>query len=290
MTNLLVNPSFGGPHHRAPQPISGEFPDGWELEEYSRDGDPAIGSTGSPPTVPELIVIEHGAQFPEGYLLYDQSDDWILKCFKQNGAISFVWKQTVPNLPAGRYQFICPVFPDHWHDVDGENRFVRPSTATSPDWYLASECFVHITSGLTYWADWQDARRVPIGQYTVLIAEYQHPGGDLTVRFGARGRWPFKNNCWFFDGLALVRMNEPAPDPEPAPIPAPLPQPGTVVLSVGTLEALIGVTEQIDMNCDQIDASAAAYIQQANAFTQNVRAHNADTRAMLEKLRNFTTD
>ncbi len=271
MTNLLINPSFGGPHHRAPQPISGEFPDGWELEEYSRDGDPAIGPTGSPPTVPELIVIQHGAQFPEDYLLHDQNDDWILKCFKQNGAISFVWKQTVPNLPAGRYQFTCPVFPDHWHDVGGQ-RLVRPSIATSPDWYLASECFIHITSGLTYWTDWLDARRVPIGQYTVLIADYQHPGGDLTVRFGARGRWPVKNNCWFFDGLSLVRMNEPAPEPVP-PSP-PLPQPGTVDAVVNSLEQIA-----LDFN------SMTNAINAVNALSQQMLTDIANAREMVAKLK-----
>ena len=96
MINLLTNGSFNGPHHRAPQPISGEFPGGWELESYSQDDDPAIGETGSVQTVPELIVIEYIKQFPEDFLRYDKTGSWILKCFRESRAISFVWKQIIP--------------------------------------------------------------------------------------------------------------------------------------------------------------------------------------------------
>lgn len=264
MTNLLTNPSFGGPHHRAPWPISGELPDGWELESYSHEGDDPIGPTGSIQTVPELIVIQYGIQFPEAHLLYDDSDNWILKCFKQNGAISFIWKQTVSDLPAGRYRFMCPVFPDHWHDV-GDNQLVRPSPATSSDWYLASEVFASVGDSET---GWQDARRVPIGQYSVLLVECNHPGGALTVRFGARGRWPFKNNGWFFDGLLLVQISEPDP------VPPLLPQPGAVDAIVASIEQLA-----VDYN------SLAQAISGINALGQQILVDIANAREMAAKLK-----
>jgi hypothetical protein len=50
----------------------------------------------------------------------------------------------------------------------------------------------------------------------VLTIEYDHPGGLMTVFFGARGRWPFRDNCWFFDGLSLERVGETIPGtPQP---------------------------------------------------------------------------
>jgi len=267
--NLLTNPSFGGSHHRAPQPISGEFPDGWELEWYSHDGDPAIGPTGSVQTVPELIVIQHVVQFPEDFLRYDKTDDWILKCFREARAISFGWKQIVPNVPAGRYRFKAPVFPDHWHDP-GDGFLVRPSAQTSADWYLASEVFAKLGPIET---GWLDARLAPIGKYTVMRVEDVHPGGDMTVRFGARGRWPFKNNCWFFDGLSLERMDEPipAPEPLPEPVPSPQPQPGTV--------------DAVSNSLDQLALDFGSMTMALDALTQQVRVDLANARQMVAKLK-----
>ena len=275
MTNLLTNGSFNGPHHRAPFPISGELPDDWELETYSQDGDPAIGPTGSPPTVPELIVIEYLKQFPEDFLRYDKTDNWILKAFKQNGAISFGWKQVVPNVPAGRYRFSCPVFPDHWHSL-GDARLVRPSAATSPDWYLASECRFSVASDNAPWTEsgWLDARIIPIGQYTVMRVDHDHPGGDLTVRFGARGRWPFKNNGWFFDSLTLERIDEPAPEPTPEPAPTPTPQPGTV-------DAVDASLDQLAVDLDSTDMA----ITGLQALAQQIRVDLANSRAMVARLK-----
>jgi len=284
MINLLINPSFGGSHHRAPQPFSGEFPDGWELEWYYRDSDPVLG-TGTRWSVPELIVVEYLKQFPGDHLRYDKSDDWILKCFKQDGAAGFGWRQTVPDLPSGRYRFICPVFPDHWHRT-ASDVLVRPSLFTSADWYLASEVDVRVMSGSapTSSTGWLDARYVPIGFYTPLTVDHDHPGGDLMVRFAARGRWPFKNNGWFFDGLSLERIDVPEPEPAPEPAPEPLPVPDPVPLPApqpGTLDAVISSIEQLAVDYN----SLAQAIGGMNALAQQILVDIANARQMVAKLK-----
>lgn len=215
-TNLLRNPSFEGGIRPVVEPFrSGAWPVDWLVDWWYKPEDSIIG-TGSPWALPEMIVIEFLKQFPEVDHLYDRLGTKILKCF-WNGAVGFGWKQTL-SLPAGRYRFVCPVKPDHWHQPNPGDPLVRPSPATSDDWYLASEVYASVNST---GREWLDARQVPIGVYTALAREVDHPGGDLVVRFGARGRWPFRNNGWFFDGLSLERIDA-APDPQPGTIPVPV--------------------------------------------------------------------
>lgn len=215
MTNLLRNPSFAnGVRPVQPPFISGAWPIDWEIDWYYKPEDPIL-STGSRWSLPEMIVIEFIKQFPEDEHRFDKSDPFILKCF-WNGAVGFGWKQTL-DLPPGRYVFDVPVKPDQWHEIS-EGNLVRPSPQTSDDWYLSSEVYAKIASGGHFSeTGWMYATAVPIGEYTVLTVEHDHPGGLMTVSFGARGRWPFRNNGWFFDGLSLERVDVPVPTPMPSP-------------------------------------------------------------------------
>lgn len=215
--NLLKNPSFADGVRPVQSPfVSGAWPVDWELDWYYKPEDRILG-TGSAWALPEMIVIEHIKQFPEDSHRFDKSDPFIFKCF-WNGAVGFGWKQTL-DLPAGQYVFDVPVKPDHWHEIS-EGNLVRPSPQTSDDWYLASEVYARIDSAGSSWeTGWHDARTAPIGEYTVLTVEYIHPGGPMTVSFGARGRWPFRNDGWFFDGLSLERVGISVPPPVPSPSP-----------------------------------------------------------------------
>lgn len=206
-TNLLRNPSFTGGVRRVDLPfISGAWANEWILDWYFKDSDPVLG-TGTKWTLPEMIVIEYLKQFPEDRHRFDKTDPFILKCF-WNGATAFGWKQT-HDLPPGRYKLSVPVKPDQWHQLPN-GQLIRPSPETSSDWYLASEVYARIISGSRVTdTGWLDARDAPIGMYTVLSVEIEHQGGELTVSFGARGRWPFRNNGWFFDGLTLELVSAP---------------------------------------------------------------------------------
>ena len=244
MANLLRNPSFKEfPLVRVALPfISGAWAPGWTLAWYYKPDDPVLGPTGSRWMLPEMIVQEMGKQVPEPWLQFDPTDPFVFHCF-WNGATGFAWRQTV-NAPAGLVKFVVPVLPDQWHiiplakwleikqadpsqndprynrmDGDGSSTWqVRPSRFTSDDWYLGSEVFAKIsTSGREAFTGWLDARAVPYGKYTPLSVAVDHPGGDLTVEWGCRGRWPFRSNGWFIDGLSLERVGEPAPTPAPQP-------------------------------------------------------------------------
>jgi hypothetical protein len=219
-TNLLRNPSFIGGVRRVALPfISGAWANDWDLDWYFKESDAVIG-TGTKWTLPEMIVVEYQKQFPEDSHRFDKTDPYVFKCF-WNGATGFGWKQTNA-LPPGRYKLSVPVEPDQWHQLPNGSQ-VRPSPETSSDWYLASEVYAKIVSGgNVVETDWLDARTTPFGAYTVLSVEIDHEGGELTVGFGARGRWPFRNNGWFFDGLTLEMVSaptvaSPSPSAEPPP-------------------------------------------------------------------------
>lgn len=226
--NLLRNPSFeDGTREKEAPFISGAWPVAWVLDWYYRETDPILG-TGSIWNAPEMIVIEFIKQFPEIEHLFDRAGKFIFKCF-WNAATGFGWRQGLELAP-GKYVLLVPVKPDQWHDI-GNNRQVRPSPATSVDWYLASEVYASCQSAdqeKQNTTGWLDARTVPIGSYTVLRVEHNHTGGILTVRFGARGRWPFRNNGWMFDGLSLELISETTPVPVPTPTPVPVPVPSPV--------------------------------------------------------------
>lgn len=235
-TNLLRNPSFVGGVRRVSLPfISGAWATDWDLDWYFTEQDPLLG-TGTKWTLPEMIVVEYIKQFPEDSHRFDKTDPYVFKCF-WNGATGFGWKQTNA-LPAGRYKLSVPVEPDQWHQLPNGSQ-VRPSAETSSDWYLASEVYAKIISGgRTTETGWLDAKTTPFGQYTVLSVEIDHAGGDLTVGFGARGRWPFRNNGWFFDGLKLEMVSSPPQVVSGSPSPsAPPPEPSQATMIIVVIYA-----------------------------------------------------
>lgn len=253
--NLLRNPSFEGGIRPVGEPFrSGAWPVDWLVDWWYKPEDAIIG-TGSQWTLPEMIVIEYLKQFPEAEHLFGPGK-FILKCF-WNGAVGFGWKQTL-TLPAGRYRFICPVKPDHWHQPHPGDPLVRPSPATSDDWYLASEVYAGI--GTTNRV-WMDAREVPIGVYTPLVREYDHGGGDLTVRFGARGRWPFRNNGWFFDGLSLEEIGAPVVVP-------PLPDDTAIIIQPGQLSAMRAAALEMLNRADVMHSSLEMFRSELRDMVQ----------------------
>lgn len=228
--NLLANSTFNGATYKPPSDISGLLPDGWQLTAYSKPGDPKLDKQDQDWQQPEIIPIQWKVQFPEAELVYGAIgvandgageyllprgiDPFVLKVFKGSAPTMAAFAQTV-DVPAGTYRFTCPIFPDQ-KQGDGS----RPSPASSADWYLASEVNVWIESeNFLEHTGYRDARAVPIGQYTALMADLVHPGGPLTVGFALRGRWGFANNGWFVDEPSLVRMDD-APVPVPVPFPA----------------------------------------------------------------------
>lgn len=231
--NLLTNGSFGGGGERFPQEtgISGLLPNGWTLKAYSTQTDPKLDKQDADWLRPEIIPIQWHAQFPEIELVYGATgvapdgdtllpvgkDRWALKVFKGYAPTMAVFSQTV-EAPAGLYRFTCPIFPDQ-KLADG----TRPSPDSSADWYLASEVRVGFSDGLTeVTTGWMDARSVRIGEYTAIMAVFNHFGGVLAASFGIRGRWGFANNGWFVDECKLERIDgAPVPVPSPDSLPVP---------------------------------------------------------------------
>ena len=208
--NLLNNPSFEDRNHLTPPAgIAGLLPAGWTLAEFARPGLPRLDRQDDEWLQPEIIPIQFGVQFPEPYLRYDPSGTFVLKVFKGHGPTFATFEQR-PVLPAARYRFTVPIFPDQWHNAGSGQ--VRPSYATSADFYLGSE--VRIFAG-GYDSDWMDARKVRIGHYNVLIADFDWPGGACRVGFSVRGRWGFRNNGWFVDGCSLEDVRDIVAPPSP---------------------------------------------------------------------------
>ena len=156
MTNLLKNSTFGSEQYDpTPGDISGLLPRDWRLASYSKPSDAHIEKQDSDWLQPEIIPIKWKKQFPEWWLVYganaksDQDtlqplgiDPFVLKVFKGNAPTSAQFTQAV-DVPAGRYRFTCPIFPDHWHRLQNGN-VVRPSPETSDDWYLFSEVKIYV--------------------------------------------------------------------------------------------------------------------------------------------------
>lgn len=236
MTNLLTNGSFGGGGDRFPEAtgISGLMPRGWTLAGYSRPGDPMLVWQDQDWQQSEIIPIQFHAQFPERELVYGATgvaddgdtllpigkDRWILKVFRAFSPNMAELSQTVDALPAGRYRFTCPIYPDA--KLKGGD---RPTRETSADYYLCSEVSARMENATAISeTGWMDARSVRIGEYTAIMVELQHAGGDLKVGFGVRARWGIENPCWFVDECVLERIDG-APIPEPISVPAPAPTP-----------------------------------------------------------------
>lgn len=192
--------------------ISGNFSSKWKLIRWSKPGDPKFDRQGQDWLPPENRVIQFGADFPEGYLVYDKDDPTgsIDKFFKGDSPTGGEFVQDI-ELSPGTWTLYAPVFPDHWHRDKARfgDRRVRPSLATSDDYWMGSLVMVSLGSATT---GLQSAKTVPIGRYTRLpITLRNHPGGVVRVSVQFWGRWGFENDCWFWDGLE-IKPGEPEVD------------------------------------------------------------------------------
>lgn len=243
----LQNGSFEKTNYIAtPSGISGLLPPDWTLTSYSKPGDVKLPKQDQDWLQPEIIPIQYAVQFPDINLLYDRNGRFILKVFKGGAPTAASFEQKV-DLPAGKYRFTVPIFPDQWHLVNGS--LVRPSVQTSLDWYLASEVQISAADMDT---GWLDARTVPIGKYTPVLVEFDWPGGIVTVGFAVHGRWGFKNNGWFIDGITLEPVTvvppiTPPPIVPPVVVPPPVVPPVVSPLVTRDLKGLdIAVWEMYD--------------------------------------------
>lgn len=210
--NLLVNGSFETvPTERWPEShhMSGLQAPGWELEAWGQAANTLLPKQDQPNRIPEILGIQYLVQFPEAHLLFDKTGKWIEKIFAESAPTMAQFGQTV-NAPAGAYELAVPIFPDQ-KTSDG----TRPNT--SADWYLGTEVAAWMGNLPPDEIPWKDGRQAPIGKYTVLRVAANHIGGPLRVHFAMRGRWGFKQNGWFVDGVTLTRVDAPPPPDEPPP-------------------------------------------------------------------------
>lgn len=122
------------------------------------------------------------------------------------------------------------------------------------------------------------------------VLETTVPGnGEVTVEQLVQGNWeddPSGDN--FFFGPCRLEYADAAP--------APTPEPGTVTITMGQLNALIGLCDQAKLDADRMEAAALdhkrktidaaeAQAQTATANAQSVRVHADNIRQMLEKVR-----
>jgi len=239
--NLLVNGSFEiVPSERWPAEthMSGLQIPGWELEKFSRATDARLLKQDQPSGIPEILPIRYLVQFPEPHLVYDKAGVWILKIFLDSQPGGAQFGQTVTQ-PAGKYELRVPFFPDQW-------TWDRRRPNTSADWHLGTEVAAWVGELPADHIPWLNGLQAPMGEYTVVRHRFVHAGGSVRVHFAVRGRWGFKNNGWFVDGVKLVSVGDVEPPPPPVEI-------DITAQTVNITLALIGIR----LYLDSIDADLA---------------------------------
>jgi uncharacterized protein YdcH (DUF465 family) len=240
--------------------------------------------------------MEWPIEFPEREFVRPDGGKRALHLFR-NSSCGGILSQTATR-PAGRYRLTVPIHPDVWHRVpasfwetadqsqpmrrvDENSILVHPSIETSADWYLASEAMISMGTIPT---EWRDARSIPIGRYSEMILEYDHPGGELAVRFGWRGRWPFViNGCWV-DGLILELISG-LPLPSPPPEPSPSPDVDELTAEIADLKERFAILVAQQDSLNNRVAELKAKIDRASSFS--VITLQADDITIKELVRNI---
>lgn len=244
--NFVANGGFGGGHYDyvndKGERLPIQIPVGWgsksdpglEFVTYKKSDpsthNPFDSAEHSRFGQPECNVL-HKSKIPEReWASYIKDDDgytykWFGKAHR--GRL----KQTIKDLPAGRYEFRAPFFVDA---VAG----YTPKPYPKKIWATSgTDCFVKLRAnekdikldiepykGQTY----DGFVSLEPGTSTEVYGSFDHPGGDCKVAIHLMMPYALPSNCVFIDRITLMAA-VPAPPPPPPP---PAPKPGEPIANV----------------------------------------------------------
>lgn len=197
MTNLLTNPSFEDGWTDATD-FPGQHPNGWSIAWNT-----GAAADGYQYQIGEAVH-KNAALLPEAErTVFIWNGQWSLKVFAANRAIWPRLKQTIANLPAGRYQLLTPVWTDCYHWRGYKDYGLDPRHI---EWMVK-------VNGREV-APW---RTLTAGSLQYPAAEFDHAGGAAELAVHLRANWPVASNNFWLDGWSLTAVtgNEPEPEPEP---------------------------------------------------------------------------